>query len=108
MQVIRSERLAAIGELAAGIAHNFTNILAAIGGDAQLLKLVAQDEDLPPHVAEAAQQIYEETMRGGRIAHDLLSFARGAEPQIQRLHVREVVEDAVRLIKNHPAASLIA
>jgi PAS domain S-box-containing protein len=103
-QLIRSERLAAIGELAAGVAHNFNNILAAIGGDAQLLELLAQDEKLPPHVAEAARQIHDETMRGGRIAHDLLSFARGAEPQIQRLDMREVVQDAVRLIKNHPAA----
>ena len=103
-QLIRSERLAAIGELAAGVAHNFNNILAAIGGDAQLLKLAAEDEHLPQHVIEAAEQIYDETMRGGRIAHDLLSFARGAEPQIQRLDVRSLIEDAVRLIKNHPSA----
>jgi PAS domain S-box-containing protein len=103
-QLIRSERLAAIGELAAGVAHNFNNIMAAIGGDAQLLKLVAEEEQLPPHVVEAAEQIYEETMRGGRIAHDLLSFARGAEPQLQRLDVGSLVQDAVRLIKNHPAA----
>ncbi len=103
-QLIRSERLAAIGELAAGIAHNFNNIMAAIGGDAQLLKIIGEEEGLPGHVLDAAQQIHEETMRGGRIAHDLLSFARGAEPQIGRLDVRETVQDAVRLIRNHPAA----
>ena len=103
-QLIRSERLAAIGELAAGVAHNFNNILAAIGGDAQLLKLVAEEDGLPQHVIDAAQQICDETMRGGRIAHDLLSFARGAAPQIQRLSALEVVEDAARLIRNHPAA----
>lgn len=102
--LIRSERLAAIGELAAGVAHNFNNILAAIGGDAQLLKLVAEEEHLPEHVIDAAQQICNETMRGGRIAHDLLSFARGAAPHIQRLEVRAVVDDAVRLIRHHPAA----
>lgn len=106
-QLIRSERLAAIGELAAGVAHNFNNIMAAIGGDAQLLKLIAEEEQLPPHVVEAAQQIYEETMRGGRIAHDLLSFARGAEPQIQRLDPKEVIQDAVRLLKNHPASRAV-
>ncbi len=103
-QLIRSERLAAIGELAAGVAHNFNNIMAAIGGDAQLLMLVAEEESLPPHVVEAAQQIREETMRGGRIAHDLLSFARGAAPKIGHLDVRETLEDAIRLIRNHPAA----
>lgn len=102
--LIRSERLAAVGELAAGVAHNFNNILAAIGGDAQLLKLIAEEENLPAHVIDAAQQIHQETMRGGRIAHDLLSFARGADAQIQRLDVRDVIQDTVRLIRNHPAA----
>lgn len=106
-QLIRSERLAAIGELAAGVAHNFNNILAAIGGDAQLLKMAAEEENLPPHVIEAAQQICDETMRGGRIAHDLLSFARGADPQLQRLDLGEVIRDAVRLIRNHPAARAV-
>ena len=107
-QLIRSERLAAIGELAAGVAHNFNNILAAIGGDAQLLKMAAEDEKLPAHVVEAAQQICDETMRGGRIAHDLLSFARGAEPHIQRLDIRELLNDVARLIKNHPSARSVS
>lgn len=105
-QLLRSERLTAVGELAAGVAHNFNNILAAIGGDAQLLKMTADEEHLPPHVAETAQQIADQTMRGGRIAHDLLSFARGGAPQIQRLDPRALVEDAVRLVLNHPAARL--
>lgn len=105
-QLLRSERLTAVGELAAGVAHNFNNILAAIGGDAQLLKMAAEEEQLPEHVAETAQQIAAQTMRGGRIAHDLLSFARGGAPQIQRLDPRAIVEDAVRLVLNHPSARL--
>jgi PAS domain S-box-containing protein len=105
-QLLRSERLTAVGELAAGVAHNFNNILAAIGGDAQLLKMAADEEQLPPHVAETAQQITDQTMRGGRIAHDLLSFARGGAPQLQRLDARVLVENAVRLVLNHPAARL--
>jgi len=105
-QLLRSERLTAVGELAAGVAHNFNNILAAIGGDAQLLRMAADEEQLPSHVAETAQQIADQTMRGGRIAHDLLSFARGGAPQIQRLDPRAIVEDAVRLVLNHPSARL--
>jgi two-component system cell cycle sensor histidine kinase/response regulator CckA len=107
-QLIRSERLAAIGELAAGVAHNFNNILAAIGGDAQLLKLSAEEQHLPREVADAAQQIIDETLRGGRVAHDLLSFARGAEPHIQRLDLAELVRDVARLIRNHPAARAVS
>jgi PAS domain S-box-containing protein len=103
-QLIRSERLAAVGELAAGVAHNFNNILAAIGGDAQLLKLAAEEEQLPQSIIDSADLIYNETMRGGRIAHDLLSFARGQEPQLQMLDVRTVIGDTVRLVSNYPAS----
>lgn len=103
-QLIRSERLAAVGELAAGVAHNFNNILAAIGGDAQLLRSSAEEQHLPQSVLDSAEMIYKETMRGGRIAHDLLSFARGQEPQLQSLDVRASVADTVRLISNYPAA----
>jgi PAS domain S-box-containing protein len=106
-QLIRSERLAAVGELAAGVAHNFNNILAAIGGDAQLLKLSAEEMELPRSVVDAAEMIYNETMRGGRIAHDLLSFARGQEPQLRSLDLRAVVADTVRLSSNHPAAKAV-
>jgi PAS domain S-box-containing protein len=106
-QLIRSERLAAVGELAAGVAHNFNNILAAIGGDAQLLKLAAEEDNLPRSIIDSAELIYNETMRGGRIAHDLLSFARGQEPQLQALDVRTVIADTVRLVSNYPAAQNI-
>src|SRR6266581_681541 len=103
-QLIRSERLAAIGELAAGVAHNFNNILAAIGGDAQLLKITAEEQKLPQEIIDSAEMIYNETMRGGRIAHDLLSFARGQEPQLQSLDVRAAIADTVRLVSNYPAS----
>jgi PAS domain S-box-containing protein len=104
MQLVRSERMAAVGELAAGVAHNFNNILAAIGGDAQLLKFAAEQQQLPEGIVETAQMIYEETMRGGRIAHDLLSFARGLEPKLQVLDVTTVIHDTIRLASNHSAA----
>jgi PAS domain S-box-containing protein len=103
-QLVRSERMAAVGELAAGVAHNFNNILAAIGGDAQLLRLQAEQQQLPDTILETAQMIYEETMRGGRIAHDLLSFARGLEPKLQVLDVTTVIQDTIRLASNHSAA----
>lgn len=102
--MLRSERLAAIGELAAGVAHHFNNLLAGIGGDAQLLELTATDEGLPQHVIEAARHIRQETMRGGRIAHDLLSFAGREEPRVEPLDLRETVEEVSRLLQNHPAS----
>lgn len=103
-QLVRSERMAAVGELAAGVAHNFNNILAAIGGDAQLLRMVAEELQLPQHVLDTAQMIYQESMRGGSIAHDLMSFARGSEPSPQVLQVDPLIDEVIRLVCNHPSS----
>jgi PAS domain S-box-containing protein len=104
-QLIKSERMAAVGELAAGVAHNFNNILAGIGGDAQLLRMIAEEENLGESVVTSADMIYRETMRGGRIAHDLLSFAKGQEPCLSEVDVSSLVAEAVRLAKTYPQAA---
>jgi PAS domain S-box-containing protein len=106
-QLVRSDRMAAVGELAAGVAHNFNNILAAIGGDAQLLKMMAEELQLPQPVIDTAQMIYQESMRGGSIAHDLMSFARGSEPNLQVISVEPLVDEVIRLVSNHPASKRI-
>jgi len=101
-QLIKSERMAAVGELAAGVAHNFNNILASIGGDAQLLRMIAEEDSLGDTVVNSADMIYRETMRGGRIAHDLLSFARGQEPVLSEVDVANLVSETVRLARTYP------
>ncbi len=72
-----------------------------------MLKLTAEEEHLPAHVAESAQQIHEGAMRGGRVARDLLAFARGGEPQLQRLSIPEMVESTLRLTRHHPHARAV-
>lgn len=106
-QLIRSERMAAVGELAAGVAHNFNNILASIGGDAQLLRMIAEEDGLNDSVLNSADMIYRETMRGGRIAHDLLSFARGQEPVISEVDVGSLVAETMRLVRTFPGTSSV-
>jgi len=76
-QLIHAERLAAIGELAAGVAHEINNPLTTILGEIQLLLL----EELPPRMRERLKIVVEESARTARIVQNLLLFARRYPPQ---------------------------
>jgi two-component system, NtrC family, sensor kinase len=98
-QLVRSEKLASVGRLAAGLAHEIGNPLAAILGLVELLRgggLGAGEQ------AEFLARIHAETERIHRILRDLLDFARRrpSEPGPQkRADLAQVVSDAVRLVR---------
>ena len=74
-------RLASIGELAAGVAHEINNPLTSVLGFTQLLL----DEELPEQIRDDLEKIRSEAQRAGKIVHNLLSFARKHEPEQQLL-----------------------
>ncbi|MGE0788903.1 MAG: ATP-binding protein [Sandaracinaceae bacterium] len=96
--LVRSEKMASVGRLAAGIAHEIGNPLSAILG---LLELVGDGDLSLEEQREFLRRAQKETERIGRIIRDLLDFAR-SEPDGAALSgscdLTEVVEDAVRLI----------
>ena len=97
-QVVRGERLASVGRLSAGVAHEIGNPLAAILGMVEL----ARDEDIDPQDrAEFLLRIQNETERINRIIRDLLDFSRrGREEDIagETADLGEVLSDASSLV----------
>lgn len=97
-QVVRGARLASVGRLAAGLAHEIGNPLTAILGLVEL----ARDEDVDEaDRAEMLRRIQHETERIHGILRDLLDFARQgreSEPVAASADLREVIADASALV----------
>jgi signal transduction histidine kinase len=90
-QIRLKEGLATLGELSAGIAHEFKNSLATISGYAQLLN----SGELPPDQAECAQKIVAETRAMSHLVTEFLRFARPLEVCFNPVDVRTLVEKTV-------------
>jgi two-component system NtrC family sensor kinase len=96
-QMLQAEKLAAIGKLAAGVAHEINNPLTGVLTNASLM-LADTPPDDPQH--PDLQTIVDETMRCRKIVKGLLEFARQAKPQTQLLDLNQVVQDVLGLVRN--------
>ena len=104
-QVSRAEKLASIGRLAAGVAHEINNPLTGVLTFAHLLRQ-------KPHMSEEDQQdldlIIHETTRAAEIVRGLLDFARERPTLMEPLDINDVVRRTVRLIANQKKFEHIA
>jgi two-component system NtrC family sensor kinase len=94
MQLVQSEKLAAIGQLTAGIVHDVKNPLTVIKGMAELM---LGEEDLPAEYKDELGMIRESAVKANNIISDLLKFARQSTPEMDEHDMRETVEAALRL-----------
>lgn len=101
-QVIETGKLASVGELAAGIAHEINNPVAIMVEEAGWIQDLLEEEDLreSKNLAEftrALKQINTQGRRCKEITHKLLSFARKTDSRIQNISLVELIEDVVSL-----------
>jgi two-component system NtrC family sensor kinase len=93
---LRSEKLASIGRLAAGIAHEINNPLTSVLTFSSLLLRRTEKEEQK----EKLDIIVKETTRCREIVRDLLNFARHGEPKKEKCSINQVIESALSLTKN--------
>ena len=96
-RVSRSERLAIVGRLAAGVAHQINNPLGGIMLFSNLLLRKFPSEGIE---RENLERIAAETKRCQRIVQGLLDFARHREPKMERAAVKDVIDKALQLVEH--------
>ncbi len=93
--LVDAERLATVGRIAAGVAHEINNPIGVIRGYLKTMRA----ETMPPQLAEELAILDEEALACQRIADDLLTYARAPSLQRERVSVPSLVQDVVQRVR---------
>jgi two-component system NtrC family sensor kinase len=99
-QVIEAGKLASLGELAAGIAHEINNPVAIMVEEAGWIEDLLEENNLKENLEEmrrALSQVKNQGVRCKQITHKLLSFARKTDPELRSVQLNDLTKEVVDL-----------
>jgi PAS domain S-box-containing protein len=97
--VFQSEKLAALGRLVAGVAHEMNNPLGIVSSRLEVMLLEAEEQHLPSSLIDDLKVLHRNTLRAARIARGLRSFARHSSGEPILVDVNAVVDETLLLME---------
>lgn len=95
IDLIRSERMAIAGQLAAGVAHEFNNLLSIINNSAEYAKTIIRDEN---ELKKCLDLIIKSGSRGAQVVKKLLTFTKIIKLEKDSVDLKDTIEEVVELI----------
>ena len=96
-QLLRAQKMEAVGQLAGGVAHDFNNMLAVISGNAGLLLM--DEEQLGSRARECVKHVIAASERGAHLTRQLLIFSRKQALQSQPVLLNDLIGNLAKMLK---------